>query len=148
MAKKYGDVVRVLSMGDVSIELCGGTHVGRTGDIGLFKVVSEGGVAAGVRRIEAVTGEGAIAHIQTQTPLRELSATLKAQSLDDVAGKIAAMQDGVKTLEKELARLKAKLAASAGDELAAQAQDISGASCWPPSWKAPTPPRCAKRWTS
>ena len=126
--EKYGDVVRVLSMGDVSIELCGGTHVGRTGDIGLFKVVSEGGVAAGVRRIEAVTGEGAIAHIQTQDALlRELSATLKAQSLDDVAGKIAAMQDGVKTLEKELARLKAKLAASAGDELAAQAQDIGGA---------------------
>ncbi len=125
--EKYGDVVRVLSMGDVSIELCGGTHVGRTGDIGLFKVVSEGGVAAGVRRIEAVTGEGAIAHIQTQDALlRELSATLKAQSLDDVAGKIAAMQDGVKTLEKELARLKAKLAASAGDELAAQAQDIGG----------------------
>ena len=126
--EKYGDVVRVLSMGDVSIELCGGTHVGRTGDIGLFKVVSEGGVAAGVRRIEAVTGEGAIAHIQTQDALlRELSATLKAQSLDDVAGKIAAMQDGVKTLEKELARLKGKLAASAGDELAAQAQDIGGA---------------------
>ena len=126
--EKYGDVVRVLSMGDVSIELCGGTHVGRTGDIGLFKVVSEGGVAAGVRRIEAVTGEGAIAHIQTQDALlRELSATLKAQSLDDVAGKIAAMQDGVKILEKELARLKAKLAASAGDELAAQAQDIGGA---------------------
>ncbi|WP_333700486.1 alanine--tRNA ligase [Rivihabitans pingtungensis] len=126
--EKYGDVVRVLSMGDVSIELCGGTHVGRTGDIGLFKVVSEGGVAAGVRRIEAVTGEGAIAHIQAQDALlRELSATLKAQSLDDVAGKIAAMQDGVKTLEKELARLKAKLAASAGDELAAQAQDIGGA---------------------
>ena len=126
--EKYGDVVRVLSMGDVSIELCGGTHVGRTGDIGLFKVVSEGGVAAGVRRIEAVTGEGAIAHIQAQDALlRELSATLKAQSLDDVAGKIAAMQDGVKTLEKELARLKGKLAASAGDELAAQAQDIGGA---------------------
>ena len=125
--EKYGDVVRVLSMGDVSIELCGGTHVGRTGDIGLFKVLSEGGVAAGVRRIEAVTGEGAIAHIQTQDALlRELSATLKAQSLDDVAGKIAAMQDGVKTLEKELARLKGKLAASAGDELAAQALEIGG----------------------
>ena len=125
--EKYGDEVRVLTMGDFSAELCGGTHVQRTGDIGLFKIVAESGVAAGVRRVEAVTGEGAIAHIQAQDALlKDAAAALKAQTLDEVATKIGSLQDNVKTLEKELAKLKGQLAASAGDSLADSAADING----------------------
>lgn len=125
--EKYGDEVRVLTMGDFSAELCGGTHVKRTGDIGLFKIVVEGGVAAGVRRIEAVTGEGALAYIQAQDALiKEAAGALKAQTSDEVVAKITALQDNVKTLEKELAKLKGQLAASAGDSLSDAAADVNG----------------------
>ncbi len=124
--EKYGDEVRVLTIGS-SKELCGGTHVSRTGDIGLFKVVSEGGVAAGVRRIEAVCGDVALALVDArQDTLAEITGALKAQP-SEVVAKVGQMVDQVKALEKELARLKSKLAASQGDDLASQAADVKGA---------------------
>ena len=125
--EKYGDEVRVLTMGDFSTELCGGTHVGRTGDIGFFKVISESGIAAGVRRIEAVTAEGALAWVQQQeTSLQQAAGALKAP-VHEVTTKISQIVDNVKSLEKELARLKSKLASSQGDDVAAQAVDVKGA---------------------
>ncbi len=124
--EKYGDEVRVVGMGDFSTELCGGTHVKRTGDIGLFKVVAEGGVAAGVRRIEAVTGPGALAYAQAQEmTLREVADLVRAQP-QEVAARLAQIQDQVKALEKELARYKSKMAASQGDDLASQATEVAG----------------------
>ncbi|WP_035384764.1 alanine--tRNA ligase [Ferriphaselus sp. R-1] len=123
--EKYGDEVRVLTIGS-SKELCGGTHVKRTGDIGLFKVVAESGVAAGVRRIEAVTGAGALALIQQQEDqLFQVAAAVKAQP-QEVAARVVQILDNVKSLEKELAALKSKLASAQGDELVAQAQDLNG----------------------
>ncbi|TDR82051.1 alanine--tRNA ligase [Paludibacterium purpuratum] len=125
--EKYGDEVRVLKMGEFSTELCGGTHVARTGDIGLFKLVAESGVAAGVRRIEALTGEGALAHIQAQDALlRDLALRLKAQQSDEIVQRVTTLQDQMKSLDKELAQLKQKLAANAGEALVEQAQDIKG----------------------
>ena len=116
--EKYGDEVRVLGMGEFSTELCGGTHVRRTGDIGLFKIVAESGVAAGIRRVEAVTGDGALAWVQDrEAKLAEAAAALRT-SPDEVAQKIAQMQDSVRALERELGRLKSKIASSQGDELA------------------------------
>jgi alanyl-tRNA synthetase len=124
--EKYGDEVRVVGMGDFSTELCGGTHVNRTGDIGLFKVVAEGGVAAGVRRIEAVTGPGALATVQEQEgALRDVADRLKAQP-GEVAARIQQMQEQVRSLEKELARYKSKLAGSQIDDLLTHATDVSG----------------------
>jgi alanyl-tRNA synthetase len=123
---KYGDEVRVLGMGDVSTELCGGTHVRRTGDIGFFKIVSESGVAAGVRRVEATTGEGALAWVQEQeAKLREAAAALKAP-VAEVTAKIAQVLDNVKLLERELAKVKSKLASSQGEDLAGQAVEVKG----------------------
>ena len=123
--EKYADEVRVLSIG-TSKELCGGTHVARTGDIGLFKIVSEGGVAAGIRRVEAITGENALRYAQEQERrVQGMSALLKVQP-DEVAERVAGILDNVRVLEKELARLKSKLAASQGDELVSQAVEIKG----------------------
>jgi alanyl-tRNA synthetase len=124
--EKYGDEVRVVGMGEFSTELCGGTHVNRTGDIGLFKIVAEGGVAAGVRRIEAVTGPGALAYAQEQeATLRNVADMFRAQP-QEITARLAQIQDQVKLLEKELGRYKSKMAASQGDDLAAQAVDIGG----------------------
>ena len=123
--EKYGDHVRVLGIGS-STELCGGTHVNRTGDIGLFKIVSEGGVAAGIRRVEAVTGGNALALVQSLTArVNEAAAALKVQP-DEITQRIAQVQDQVKSLEKELASIKARLASGQGDELLSQAVDMHG----------------------
>ena len=123
--EKYGDVVRTLEIG-TSHELCGGTHVARTGDIGLFKIVSEGGVAAGVRRIEAVTGENALAVVQSlDAQVHEAAAVLKSQP-GEVTQRIGQILDNVKALERELGRLKSKLASSTGADLASQAVTIEG----------------------
>jgi alanyl-tRNA synthetase len=123
--EKYGDQVRVVDIGS-SRELCGGTHVKRAGDIGLFKIVAEGGVAAGVRRVEAVTGDNALALVQEQEALlTTLAEALKAQP-QELTTKVAQMLDNVKTLEKELSRLKSKVAASQGDELVSQAVEVKG----------------------
>ncbi|TIC83694.1 alanine--tRNA ligase [Crenobacter intestini] len=126
--EKYGDEVRVLKMGEHSMELCGGTHVNRTGDIGFFKIVSEGGIAAGVRRIEAVTGEGAVLWAQAQDAmLKDAATALKAQGVGEVVTKIGALQSDLKALEKEMAKLKVKLAAAASAELAENATRIGDA---------------------
>lgn len=124
--EKYGDEVRVVAIGS-SKELCGGTHVARSGDIGLFKIVSEAGVAAGVRRVEAITGNNALAYVQTQeSRVAGISALLKTQP-DDIGERVAGILDHVRALEKEVARLKSKLAASQGDDLLAQAVEVKGA---------------------
>ncbi len=123
---KYGDEVRVIGMGDFSTELCGGTHVKRTGDIGLFKIVSETGVAAGIRRIEAVTADAALEYVQKQQAQLETIAGLLKTAPQDVPQKIAQIVENVKQLEKELSRFKARLAASQSDDLAAQATDVKG----------------------
>ncbi len=123
--EKYGDEVRVLSIGS-SRELCGGTHVLRTGDIGLFKVVSESGVAAGVRRIEAITGDNALAYLQSlESTVNQVAGTLKATP-SELSSRIGNVLEQVKSLEKELAAVKGKLASAQGDELLNKAVDVNG----------------------
>ena len=123
--EKYGDIVRVLDIGSTT-ELCGGTHVSRTGDIGLFKIYAESGVAAGVRRVEATTGNGALKLINAQQALiAQLANDLKAPT-GELANKVAQLNEHAKSLEKELARLKSKLASSQGDDLTSQAIEING----------------------
>jgi len=123
--EKYGDTVRVLDIG-TSRELCGGTHVQRTGDIGLFKIVMEGGVAAGIRRVEAVTGANALHYLQDlESTVNSAAATLKSAP-QELGGRITQVLDQVRTLEKEVAALKGKLASSKGDDLVSQAVDVKG----------------------
>jgi alanyl-tRNA synthetase len=123
--EKYGDEVRVLTIGN-STELCGGTHVQATGDIGLFKIVAESGVAAGVRRVEAVTGQGALQYVQSLESTVQRAASALKSSPDELANRIAAMQLQVKELEKELAQAKGKLASNQGDGLASSAITVKG----------------------
>ena len=124
--EKYDDEVRVLRIGDFSTELCGGTHVGRAGDIGLFKIVSESGIAAGVRRIEALTGQGALDWVgQAEQSLRDIAALIKGNR-DDVEDKVRQLVERSRKLEREVAGLKSKLASGQGGDLSSTAVDIAG----------------------
>jgi len=124
--EKYDDEVRVLKIGDFSTELCGGTHVSRAGDIGLFKIVSESGVAAGIRRIEAVTGDGALEWVsESDQVIRDLGALMKA-SRSEVEEKVRQLLDRSRRLEKEVATLKSKLASGQGSDLSSTAIDVAG----------------------
>jgi len=123
--EKYGEEVRVLDIGS-SRELCGGTHVARTGDIGFFKIMSQGGVAAGVRRVEATTGEGALAWVQAMEDERHFVEGFYQATGDALKEKLKAEREEKRTLEKELARLKSKLASSQGEDLTAQAVEVKG----------------------
>jgi alanyl-tRNA synthetase len=124
--EKYDARVRVLRLGDFSMELCGGTHVHRAGDIGVFKITSESGIAAGVRRIEAVTGAGALEYFgRAESTLQHIAGLVKA-GREDVDDKVRALVERSRTLEKELQQLKTKLAGNRGDELTAQAVDVQG----------------------
>ncbi len=125
--EKYGDEVRVIGMGDFSIELCGGTHVSRSGDIGFFKIVMETGVAAGIRRVEAVTAEAALDYVQKrEMQFAEIAAALKAGP-DEVEHRLVQILENAKRLEKEVTRLKSKIASAQGDDLADQAVRIGSA---------------------
>ena len=124
--EKYEKDVRVLRMGDFSMELCGGTHVARAGDIGIFKILSEGGVAAGVRRIEAITAEGALDYVEHTDQLVKEVAGLVRGSRDDVKAKVADALERIRQLEKENRELKNKLASGQGTDLSAGATDIAG----------------------
>ncbi|GAB2709484.1 alanine--tRNA ligase [Aliiglaciecola aliphaticivorans] len=124
--EKYDDDVRVVSMGPFSMELCGGTHVNQTGDIGLFKIVSESGIASGVRRIEAITGQAALKYVQDQGKLiSKVSGLLKTDAVN-LEGRLTTVVEHAKELEKELSKLKQKMAAQAGSDLASQTTDVKG----------------------
>jgi alanyl-tRNA synthetase len=124
--EKYGDDVRVLSMGEFSVELCGGTHVDHAGDIGLLKITAESGIASGVRRVEAVTGETALLWVASNEDRLQRIADLVKGSRDDADEKVAQMLDRQRTLEKELKQLKGKMASSQGSDLASQAVEVNG----------------------
>jgi alanyl-tRNA synthetase len=124
--EKYGDKVRVLSFGEFSTELCGGTHVGRTGDIGLFKITGEGGIASGIRRIEAVTGEGALDAVRAaEATLKRIAGSLRATPAE-LETKVGQLLEQQRKLEREIAALRAKLAAGGGADLAARAVKVNG----------------------
>jgi alanyl-tRNA synthetase len=125
--EKYGDDVRVIGMGEFSTELCGGTHVRRTGDIGFFKIVSQSAVAAGIRRVEAMTADGALEWVQQQNAQVEGVADLLKVQPAEVGLRLTQIMDNVRNLEKELARLKSKIASSQGDDLADQAVAVGPA---------------------
>jgi alanyl-tRNA synthetase len=145
--EKYEDEVRVLRIGDFSTELCGGTHVRRAGDIGLFKIISEGGVAAGVRRIEAVTGRGAYDYmVDTDHKLRDVAGLVRG-SREDVEEKVRQLIERARRLEKEVAQLKDRLASGSGRDLASEAQSIAnGVKLVAASIEAPMPLRCDRPW--
>jgi len=125
--EKYGDEVRVIGMGDFSTELCGGTHVRRTGDIGFFKVVAQAPVAAGIRRVEATTADGALQWVQEQNAQVEGVADMLKVQPAEVGARLQQIMDNVRALEKELSRLKSKLAATQGEDLADQAMTVGNA---------------------
>jgi alanyl-tRNA synthetase len=126
--EKYGDEVRVLNFGEFSTELCGGTHVSRTGDIGLFRITSEGGIASGIRRIEAVTGAGALEAVRAaDAALKRIAGNLRATPAE-LEGKVDLLLEQQKKLEREIAALRAKLASGGSADLAAQAVKVSGVS--------------------
>jgi alanyl-tRNA synthetase len=124
--EKYDDEVRVVTLGDFSTELCGGVHVERTGDIGFVKIVSESGIAAGVRRIEAVSGEGALAYTENQSSSLSMVATLVKSDIANMPGKVEQLISRGKQLEKEIQNLKQQLAAQAGSDLISKAVDVNG----------------------
>ncbi len=126
--EKYGDEVRVVTMGgEYSVEFCGGCHVNRTGDIGLFKIISETGISAGVRRVEAVTGKGALALVNEEEQILKKIGGIVKSSPADLVDKVQLLNDSNRALEKEIEKLKGKLASSAGDDLTDQATDMNGA---------------------
>ncbi|GIT23561.1 MAG: hypothetical protein CM1200mP40_32430 [Gammaproteobacteria bacterium] len=126
--EKYGDEVRVVTMGgEYSVEFCGGCHVNRTGDIGLFKIISETGISAGVRRVEAVTGKGALALVNEEEQILKKIGEIVKSSPADLVDKVQLLNDSNRALEKEIEKLKGKLASSAGDDLTDQATDMNGA---------------------
>ena len=134
--EKYGDTVRVVTMGE-SKEFCGGTHVGRTGDIAFFKITEETGVAQGVRRIEAVTGEGALRHVwRLDAELGAASELLRAGPFE-VAARVDKLQAELREREKEVDKLKRKLASGGGRDLAAEARDVGGSASWPRARTSP-----------